>query len=372
VIGNDGQDIFSNFAAADTFLGGTTGIVQIKQSNYLHDKGNGDYLHIEQITAADLNDAIGPQMAAYDAVEDTPGLRLVDGEDVVGFAQAKTIQVVAPIAEDSETYAVIDTLSVGVIEDELGNDLVGLRLFKDVPSENDKAHRLLAGMGDDVIMGGSNTDVIVGNGGNDWIGGGAGSDILAAGSGDVASSGSNPDNIFGNVGSAYESTIVGGAGDDTLVAIEGDVIATGGEGSDTFAFYGAQVGLQTHLTIADFEIGIDRIDISKLLGEQWLTGSANLDGYLDDIITNAIVDADGVHLDLSSLMSDANSEGAQVQLTIEYASTQTVGADGAIEATVINGQDIKNALSTSVFETTSLASDMWFSDLAPLTYPNAI
>jgi Ca2+-binding RTX toxin-like protein len=254
----------------------------------------------------------------------------------------------------------------------LGDDLVGLRLFKDEPSENDKAHRLLAGMGDDVILGGSNTDVIVGNGGNDWIGGGAGSDILAAGSGDVASSGSNPDNIFGNVGSTYESTIVGGAGDDTLVAIEGNVIASGGEGGDTFAFYGAQQGLQTHLTITDFEIGIDRIDISKLLGEQWLTGSANLDGYLVDIITAAIVDADGVHLDLSSLMSDANSEGAQVQLTIEHASTQTVGADGAIEATVISGQNIKNALSTSVFETTSLASDMWFSDLAPLTYPSAI
>jgi Ca2+-binding RTX toxin-like protein len=372
VIANGGQDIFSNFAAADTFLGGTTGIVQIKQSNYLHDKGNGDYLHIEQITAADLNDAIGPQMAAYDAVEDTPGLRLVDSEDVVGFTQAKTIQVVAPVTEGSVTYAVVDTFSVGVITDELGIDLVGLRLFKDQSSENDKAHRLLAGMGDDVILGGSNTDVIVGNGGNDWIGGGAGSDILAAGSGDVASSGSNPDNIFGNVGSTYESTIVGGAGDDTLVAIEGNVIASGGEGGDTFAFYGAQQGLQTHLTITDFEIGTDRIDISKLLGEQWLTGSANLDGYLDDIITAAIVDDDGVHLDLSSLMSNVNSEGAQVQLTIEHASTQTTGADGVTQTTVISGQNIKNALSTSVFETTSLASDMWFSDLAPLTYPSAI
>ena len=66
--------------------------------------------------------------------------------------------------------------SAGICQREIATlyDLVGLRLFKDVPSENDKAHRLLAGMGDDVIMGGSNTDVIVGNGGNDWIGGGAG------------------------------------------------------------------------------------------------------------------------------------------------------------------------------------------------------
>jgi Ca2+-binding RTX toxin-like protein len=229
-------------------------------------------------------------------------LRLVDGEDVVGFAQAKTIQVVAPVEEDSETYAVIDTFSVGVITDELGDDLVGLRLFKDEPSVNDKAHRLLAGMGDDVILGGSNTDLIVGNGGNDWIGGGAGSDTLAAGSGDVASSGSNPDNIFGNVGSTYVSTIVGGTGDDTLIAIEGDVIATGGEGADTFAFYGAQAGLQTHLTITDFEIGADRIDISKLLGEQWSLGEVDL----SHIVITEDVNKQNVFLDLSGLTDDEN------------------------------------------------------------------
>ena len=375
VIANGGQDIFSNFAAADTFLGGTTGIVQIKQSNYLHAKDNGDYLHIEQITAADLIDAIGPQMASYvGAVNElTPGLRLVDnvvnpltGEQTVntGFAQVGRIQLIGDTGLIANTMD-IKAIVTGKDENDIDVTAIGLQL-------SNQAHRLLAGMGDDVILGGSNTDVIVGNGGNDWIGGGAGNDILAAGSGAIASSGSDPDNIFGNVGSTYESTIVGGTGDDTLVAIEGNVIATGGEGSDTFAFYGAQQGLQTHLTITDFEIGSDRIDISKLLGEQWLTGSANLDGYLVGIITAATVDADGVHLDLSSLMSNVNSEGAQVQLTIEHASTQTVGTDGAIEATVISGQNIKNALSTSVFETTSLASDMWFSDLAPLTYPSAI
>jgi Ca2+-binding RTX toxin-like protein len=326
-------------------------------------------LHIEQITVADLIDAIGPQMAAYeDAVAlGTPGLRLVDGEDVVGFAQAKTIQVVAPIAVDSETYAVIDTFSVGDITDELDKDLVGLRLFKDEPSENDKAHRLLAGMGDDVILGGSNTDVIVGNGGNDWIGGGAGSDILAAGSGDVASSGSNPDNIFGNVGSTYVSTIVGGAGDDTLVAIEGSVIATGGTGADTFAFYGAQAGLQTHLTITDFEIGADRIDISKLLGEQWSLGEVDL----SHIVITEDVNKQNVFLDLSGLTDDEN-DSVCVQLSVKNATTQVLDTDGGTLSIPATAQNIKNALSTSVFETTSVASDMWFSDLAPLTYPSAI
>ncbi|NBX71232.1 MAG: hypothetical protein EBQ98_04925, partial [Actinobacteria bacterium] len=252
VIANGGQDIFSNFAAADTFLGGTTGIVQIKQSNYLHAKDSGsDYLHIEQITAADLNEAIGPQMAGYEAVVDTtPGLRLIDnvvnpltGEQTVntGFAQVGRIQLI------SDAGLIADTMDIKEIT-AAGEDVFGLQL-------SNQAHRLLAGMGDDVILGGSNTDVIVGNGGNDWLGGGAGNDILAAGSGAIASSGSDPDNIFGYVGSDYVSTLVGGKGDDTLVAIEGAVIATGSEGSDVFALYGAQAGLQTHLTITDFEIG---------------------------------------------------------------------------------------------------------------------
>jgi hypothetical protein len=142
VIGNGGQDIFSNFAAADTFLGGTTGIVQIKQSNYLHAKDSGsDYLHIEQITAADLIDAIGPQMAGYEAVVDTtPGLRLVDnvvnpltGEQTVntGFAQVGRIQLIG------DTGLITNTMDIKAIA-EAGINVIGLQL-------SNQAHRLLAG-----------------------------------------------------------------------------------------------------------------------------------------------------------------------------------------------------------------------------------
>ena len=372
VIGNGGRDIFSNFAAADTFLGGATktgditGIVQIKQSNYVHAKGNGDYLRIEQITAADLKEAIGPQMAGYEAVVDTtPGLRLIDnvvnpltGEQRVntGFAQVGRIQLIG------DAGLIADTMDVKAIvtgKDEDGKDLtaMGLQL-------SNQAHRLLAGMGDDVILGGSNTDVIVGNGGEDWIGGGAGNDILAAGSGDVASSGSNPDNAFGNVGSTYVSTIVGGTGNDTLVAIEGDVIATGGEGADTFAFYGAQAGLQTHLTITDFEIGIDRIDVSQLG-----ISAGDLTDYLDAYLLANAASNESVQFDLSELTS--NGEDSIIVTLAGVTVGDLVEVDKGITDVDALKEALSEAISTS-FVTTSVASDWWLSDLAPLTYPSAI
>jgi len=149
------------------------------------------------------------------------------------------------------------------------------------------------------------------------------------------------------------------------------VIATGGAGADTFGFYGAQAGLQTHLTITDFEIGVDHIDISKLLGAQWSSASADLESRLDELIGAATFDADGVYLDLSSLMSNVDAQSAHVQLTIGHATTQSMGVDGATQVTPLSGQGIKNALTTAVFEATSVASDMWLSDLTPLVYPNA-
>jgi hypothetical protein len=142
-------------------------------------------------------------------------------------------------------------------------------------------------------------------------------------------------------------------------------------GADTFAFYGAQTGLQTHLTITDFEIGKDQIDVSQLLGANTLSGDA-LNDYLLGLITNADIINDVLQIDLSGLMSTENQVGASVQLTIQKASITSTG-DGESGA-MITGDALKVALSeviSSSFVSTSVASDMWLSDLAPLTYPSA-
>jgi Ca2+-binding RTX toxin-like protein len=255
----------------------------------LHAKDSGsDYLHIEQITAADLIDAIGPQMAAYvGAVNElAPGLRLIDnvvnpltGEQTAntGFAQVGRIQLIG------DAGLIADTMDVKAIvtgKDEDGKDLtaMGLQL-------SNQAHRLLAGMGDDVILGGSNTDVIVGNGGEDWIGGGAGNDILDGGAGnDTIDAGEGNDSVIGGlggdslIGNAGNDNMNGGDGDDALYgdnvlggysAPSGQDLLYGGEGNDYL--YGGKgndtlVGGNGADFLAGNSYGGTTTDIDKLYG----------------------------------------------------------------------------------------------------------
>jgi len=96
-----------------------------------------------------------------------------------------------------------------------------------------KATRLLAGIGDDTIVGGTGFDNIEGdvgddsisaNDGNDWIFGGDGADTL---NGDAGN-----DSIRGQVGN---DSLNGGPGADTVLGGAGDTdVIFGGSGTDTF------------------------------------------------------------------------------------------------------------------------------------------
>jgi Ca2+-binding RTX toxin-like protein len=83
------------------------------------------------------------------------------------------------------------------------------------------------------------------------------------------------------------------------------VRATGGDGENTFAFYGNHTNLNVELTITDFKSGQDKIDISKLLGN-------NFDGSK---LTQALANKSaGQTIDLSSLTADTNDH-ITLQLT---------------------------------------------------------
>ena len=351
VVANGGADIFSNFQGADTFLGGADGVVLLNQTNYLH-AGESDtpYLHIEQITGADLANTLDPQMAGSVA-SNLLGLRIVDGPvnqltgaetNTTGFAQAGFVKLY-------KDGLVTDTIKVGAIAQ--NGNAHGLTL-------SNLDHFFLAGMGNDVVLGGTGADVIVGNGGNDWLHGGAGDNILAGGSWDVVTSG---DTSFGPIATNYTSTLVGSVGDDVLVAIEGKVRATGGDGENTFAFYGNHTNLNVELTITDFKSGQDKIDLSKLLGNT--SASFDLNAYLQ---ANQTIDANGLHFDLSGLIAQpagAAANQSNVILTIANA------ANPANSATLANPE---GQISTPVlgdFVTNLAGTDLWFDQLQPLVYP---
>lgn len=126
----------------------------------------------------------------------------------------------------------------------------------------------------DFYDGTSGDDTIDGRGGNDIIDGHDGNDTLSGGAGD--------DELFGNSGN---DCIAGGDGNDSLYGMEGN---------DTFLFdQNAYYGVDS---IADFDGGVDRIDISQLL-----TGYDPLTMVLADFVsvgessgeTILSIDADG-------------------------------------------------------------------------------
>lgn len=113
---------------------------------------------------------------------------------------------------------------------------------------------LSGGAGDDVLLGGDGADTLYGNAGNDWLEGQAGADRIEGQSGqDVLLGGGAADVLSGGAGGDW---LAGDGGADTLY---------GGAGWDVFVIRsGADSRPGARDTIADFEAGVDLIDLSDL------------------------------------------------------------------------------------------------------------
>ena len=117
---------------------------------------------------------------------------------------------------------------------------------------------LNGGGNNDLLEGGSENDKLYGNNGSDTLKGGSGGDYVHGGNGD--------DELYGGNGN---DKIVGGSGAD---------VAYGGGGADTFVFGNNQMidfyslsgsnveRYQNIDLIADYDVGVDHIDLSGLTG----------------------------------------------------------------------------------------------------------
>ncbi|NQW51288.1 MAG: DUF4114 domain-containing protein, partial [Rhodospirillales bacterium] len=200
-----------------------------------------------------------------------------------------------------------DTLSGGSGDDMLsgdaGNDTLDGGSGNDVLSGGEGTDKLLGGTGDDQLSGDAGNDTLDGGSGNDALAGGAGTDKLSGGSGDDKLSGdADNDTLDGGVGNdsldggAGNDRLIGGSGDDSLYGGSGSDVLTGGLGRDTFVFRAldAKSGVDT---IKDFEIGLDRIDVSDFFGGS--EAGKYADGFhvgfdLRDDGLHVTIDADGV------------------------------------------------------------------------------
>ncbi|MFC3069747.1 family 16 glycosylhydrolase [Phenylobacterium soli] len=106
-----------------------------------------------------------------------------------------------------------------------------------------------------------------------------------------------PATVTGQVltASGYGATLTGGAGADTLTAGNGGETLTGGAGADTFVF-STTPWTATH--VADFQVGVDKLDVSKLYIDGYKGADPVADGYVRFASdgnggTAVIVDPDG-------------------------------------------------------------------------------
>jgi Ca2+-binding RTX toxin-like protein len=113
--------------------------------------------------------------------------------------------------------------------------------------------------GDDILIGTFGPDTIHGLAGNDRIWGLAGNDTLLGDAGD--------DVLYGGPG---EDNLDGGDGNDYLIIGPGADRLTGGPGDDSFVASPFSVG---HVTITDWGIGHDSIDLHALLQARHLNAS---------------------------------------------------------------------------------------------------
>ena len=118
------------------------------------------------------------------------------------------------------------------------------------------ADRLEGGAGIDLVDGGRGPDTIKGGSGPDVMLGGQGKDRVFGGNGDDTVKGGLAADVL--VGGRGSDTLQGGTGADTLIGSGGNDTLFGEDGADVFKV-GPRRG---HDTIADFEDGVDQIDLT--------------------------------------------------------------------------------------------------------------
>lgn len=147
-----------------------------------------------------------------------------------------------------------------------GDDALRGSDWDDEIDGEDGADTLTGLDGDDVLSGGAGNDRIYAGNGADLVHGGAGDDHIQLGAGqDTAFGGEGDDKLYGL---RNDDVLFGGAGDDVLDGGEendilhdgpGSDVMIGGTGADGFVLASSH---GDNDVIADFEIGLDWIDVS--------------------------------------------------------------------------------------------------------------
>ncbi|WP_291298579.1 calcium-binding protein [Elioraea sp.] len=290
LLGGAGRDVLVGRGGDNTYLGGAGADVFVISAGRGVDR-------IEDLRAGDRIDVSDLALSARELATALARAKLVDGDDVlVSFGQRSLIlsDLGSPAALKAQSFIRSPDATRG--DDVLASgraDLLVAGRGDDTVVGGNGGLVLLGGAGDDVLLGGSGRDWLTGDGGDDVLDGGAGKDVLRGGAGD--------DVLFGAEGNdvlhadAGDDFLDGGEGDDVLAGGTGTNTLTGGAGRDVFVF--AAFDGETD-RVTDFEAGIDLIDIRALVngrfGEETLAEFIRITSPGPTFLTRFLeVDRDG-------------------------------------------------------------------------------
>ena len=257
LIGGQGDDVLLGGAGADSIFGG--------DDQDTIGAGVGDVVEGGE-GGADLDTLIAAGLATVEYTGGDPaseaGTVTFYNEDlsIKGTMDFTEIEQVLVVGTQSNATSFDQggpgTSSInGVVDGTSGDDLIDLAYTGDPEGDmidNDDAvlpllgdeDIVLAGDGDDtvlgmeasdVIFGGAGDDVLMGNAGGDAISGGDGDDSLEGGAGrDILAGGQGDDTISGGATTAGDGgdLMFGGTGDDTFVEVGAGEVIDGGEDAD--------------------------------------------------------------------------------------------------------------------------------------------
>ncbi|MFX4221633.1 MAG: Ig-like domain-containing protein [Thalassobaculum sp.] len=331
LIGNDGSDTLSGGANADTLSGGTGADLVVG--------GGGFDVIMVSGTEGEFDTISGG--AGTDTLASSTGDIVLDG-----FGAAEQIEVIDSASGTLRGNAnanLFDLSSVtwaaaaGTVLAGFGDDTVIGTAQDDSLHGEDGADALSGGAGFDLLVGGTGDDTLVGGAQADTLSGGAGVDSIVAGGGfDVI--------LVGGAEDAFD-TLLGGAGTDTLRSTSGDIVLDGFGAANEIEVIDSATGAVLGTS------GANLLDLSSVVwasavgsvsgggGDDTLIGTGGDDGLFGGDGNDLLSGGAGFDLLVGGSGSDTLIGGGQADTLSGGEGADSIVGSGGFDLFMVNGSD---------------------------------
>lgn len=262
-------------------LRNTQGSVAMARSGNDPDSASSQfYFNLVDSPSLDGNYSVfGSVVQGFDVVDQIQqGDRIQDAEVFAGILPTRTSQLITDVSLLNSFINTINRASLPLsyaFPRDIDADNV-IEITSEISQQNPRG--VLAGAGNDLVIGSEIADVINGNQGNDTIYGAAGDDLIWGGQdndllfgndgNDIINGNRGNDTIYGGAGNDFirggqgDDFLSGDAGNDILIGDLGADTLVGGEGADTFVLTHADATIDQADLILDFNLAEgDRIAV---------------------------------------------------------------------------------------------------------------